>query len=337
MCEQHSVHSRAQQERAAAGIRKRRMEPGTFEAVVAELAPLGLTEVIPSTMGEPLMYAHFERLVAAVAARPGVRLNLTTNGSFFPGPSGHTLASWAALLLPVLSDVKISWNGATAKTQEAIMRGSKFDQQLANLRAWVAARDALATAGGNRASVTLQLTFMATNLAEIPDVVRLALAHGVDRVKGHHLWAHFAPIKGDDLRASRESVAAWNACAAECRRIAAAQPLASGRRIKLEHFEDLPAARDAGAAARAPVPDDAECPFLGREAWVNHRGDFAPCCAPDAERRALGDFGSVHEPGGLMRIWNSPAYADLVATYKSKPLCSTCQMRKRQARPDVDA
>ena len=205
MCEQHSVHSTAQAERVAAGIRKRRMAPDIFEGVLDELAPLGLGEVIPSTMGEPLMYAHFEKLVAAVAARPGVRLNLTTNGSFFPGPGGHTLASWAALLLPVLSDVKISWNGASKATQESIMRGSKWETQLANLTAWVAARDALEAAGGNRSTVTLQLTFMTTNLAELPDIVRLALRHNVDRVKGHHLWAHFGPIKGHDLWSTRES------------------------------------------------------------------------------------------------------------------------------------
>ena len=327
MCEQHSVYSSAQADRAAAGIRKRRMDPEIVDKVLAELAPLGLSEVIPSTMGEPLMYAHFEKLVAAVAARPGVRLNLTTNGSFFPGRAGHTLASWAKLLLPVLSDVKISWNGASVKTQEEIMRGSKFEQQVSNLKAWVHARDALAATGGNRSSVTLQLTFMSTNLAEIPDIVRLAVAHNVDRVKGHHLWAHFKPIKGHDLRKSKESVSAWNACVQECRRIANTQLLPSGRSIKLEHFEELPPPE--ALQAQACVPEDAECPFLGKEAWVNHKGDFAPCCAPDADRKSLGEFGNILQPGGLMGIWKSAAYAELVSGYKSKSLCKTCQMRKK--------
>ena len=44
MCEQHSVHSTAQAERVAAGIRKRRMAPDIFEGVLDELAPLGLGE-----------------------------------------------------------------------------------------------------------------------------------------------------------------------------------------------------------------------------------------------------------------------------------------------------
>lgn len=370
MCEQHSVHSGAQSARVAAGIRKRRMAPAVFEGVLRQLAATGgLREVIPSTMGEPLMYRHMDELLAAVrAAGPGVRLNLTTNATFHPGKLGRSLKQWAADLLPLLSDVKLSWNGATAATQEDVMRGSKFETQLANLRAWLAERDALAAAGGNRASVTLQLTFMARNLAEVPDVVALGIRLGVDRIKGHHLWAHFAPIARDDLRRSPQSVAAWNAVAARCRTLAAATPLPSGRLIKLEHFEDLvwsaPAAdaaaetaaeatnvtsptacgaATASAAASAsasppslpptptPVDPATECPFLGREAWVNRAGDFAPCCAPDASRRSLGDFGNVTQRGGLLAIWNGAAYRELLATYKSKPLCRSCHMRRPPA------
>ena len=211
------------------------------------------------------------------------------------------------------------------------MVGSRFETQVANLEAWIAARDALSAAGGNRASVTLQLTFMASNIAEIPEIVRLAARTGVDRVKGHHLWAHFAAIAGDDLRRSHDSVQSWNACAMACARIVADTPLPGGRRLKLENFEPLPevpAASGGGNGGARTVADDAECPFLGREAWVNHAGAFAPCCAPDAERASLGDFGNARAPGGLLAIWRSAAYAELVATYKSKPLCSTCQMRR---------
>lgn len=54
MCEQHSVHSDAQAKRAAAGIRRRRMDPALIPALLSPL-PIGshgLREVIPSTMGE---------------------------------------------------------------------------------------------------------------------------------------------------------------------------------------------------------------------------------------------------------------------------------------------
>jgi MoaA/NifB/PqqE/SkfB family radical SAM enzyme len=160
-----------------------------LERVVGEMAPRGLREIIPTTMGEPLMYTHFDRIVD-VCHKHHVRMNLTTNGSFWPGPQGRTVEAWGALLCSVLSDVKISWNGATKHTQEKIMRHSNFDTQIDSLRRFIAVRDAVAAEpGGNRASVTLQVTFTETNLAELPDIVRLAVRMQCDRVKGHHLWS----------------------------------------------------------------------------------------------------------------------------------------------------
>ena len=129
------------------------------------------------------------------------------------------------MILPVASDVKISWNGATSETAEKVMIGSRFEKQLDNLKEFLKIRDQVATTLGNRATgmctylfffffslfsfvifsllllcsfcsllfflfntnweiVTLQLTFMEVNLKEIPDVVRLAISLGVDRIKG---------------------------------------------------------------------------------------------------------------------------------------------------------
>merc|ERR1712079_675706 len=170
----------------------------------------------------------------------------TTNGSFFPLPGGPgTVEAWARLIVPVTVDVKFSWNGATEKTQQKIMKNSTLKQQLLNLTEFVRIRDELATSE-NRCSVTLQLTFMEDNLAEIPDIVRLAIAHGCDRVKGHQLWAHFKEIRDQDLRRSQESIAAWNSVAAECRKIAsdsAPHPF-TGKQIRLDNFFDLPLGMD---------------------------------------------------------------------------------------------
>ena len=69
------------------------------------------------------------------------------------------------------------------------------------------------------------------------------------------------------------------------------------------------------------------CPFLGQEAWVSAMGRFDPCCAPDAQRRTLGEFGNLHQQG-LMEIWNGDAYRELIATYRNRQLCLGCNMRK---------
>lgn len=80
--------------------------------------------------------------------------------------------------------MKISWNGATKATHEAIMLGSRWEKVVENVRAFIAVRDAHAETGGNRCRVTFQLTFLEANVAELADMVRLAIDLGVDRVKG---------------------------------------------------------------------------------------------------------------------------------------------------------
>ena len=72
------------------------------------------------------------------------------------------------------------------------------------------------------------------------------------------------------------------------------------------------------------------CPFLGQEAWVSAQGRFDPCCAPDAQRRTLGEFGNLSE-SSLSEIWQGEAYAGLVKTYRNRALCLGCNMR----RPEV--
>ena len=80
------------------------------------------------------------------------------------------------------------------------MENSHWESMLANVRALVAIRDAHCASGGNRCRLTFQVTFMESNVAELPDIIRLAASLGVDRVKGHHLWAHFSEIKEEDMR-----------------------------------------------------------------------------------------------------------------------------------------
>ena len=69
------------------------------------------------------------------------------------------------------------------------------------------------------------------------------------------------------------------------------------------------------------------CPFLGQEAWVSAVGRFDPCCAPDADRRTLGEFGDLAEQG-FMDVWDGQAYRELTSTYRNRALCLGCNMRK---------
>ena len=80
-------------------------------------------------MGEPLLYEHFERIVRPVRAiwsqaEPDDERHLPRLG----------VNAWAERIVPVTSDVKISWNGATKATQESVMVGVRWEKVLENVR-----------------------------------------------------------------------------------------------------------------------------------------------------------------------------------------------------------
>jgi len=317
MCEDHSPFSKTQERRRSAGLPKRRMDVALIRKVVEEQAPLGLREIIPSTMGEPLLYEDFDEIIR-LCGNHGIKMNLTTNGTF----PKRGADNWARLLVPICSDVKVSWNGGCKSTQEKIMRGTDWEQNLENLRLFLSVRDEQRSAGLPACRVTLQLTFMEENLEELPDIIDLALSLGIDRVKGHHLWAHFTEIESLGLKRSADSIGRWNAVARRCRTKAEDNASKRAHPLVLENFEDL----EPRAASAEEQKHAGPCPFLGREAWVNAQGRFDPCCCPDQLRRTLGDFGNVSE--GLQPIWTGPAYDQLLTGYLNRQVCRTCNMRR---------
>lgn len=312
MCEEHSPYRKK-----AVTDERRVMDIEIIRQTVVQMAPKGLREVIPSTMGEPLLYKHFDKIVE-IARENRILINLTTNGTW-PGKGAE---EWARELCPVCSDIKVSWNGAKAETQEAVMQGSDFANRLKALKSFLRIRDEIADSGLNRCRMTLQCTFMEINLSELPDLVRLAAKLGIDRVKGHHIWVQYPETCSLDLRRSPESRARWNRIIKLCKEATREDLLPNGKRVLLENFLPLP--ENEGSI----LPEQWKCPFLKQEAWVNYAGRFDPCCAPDPERKKLGKFGFVTSEGGLEAIWNSPAYLRLVREYKEHPVCRRCNMRR---------
>ncbi len=316
MCEEFSPYSKSQRERREEGRPKRRMDIALVRRVLEESRGTPLREIIPSTMGEPLLYKHMDEIIE-LCGEYGVKLNLTTNGTF---PKKGARA-WAERIVPVASDVKISWNGSNRETQESIMLGTRWEKVLDNVKVFIEVRAAVAAAGGNRCRVTLQMTFMETNVGEMAEIVKLAARLGVDRVKGHHLWAHFSEIKPLSMRRSPDAILRWNTAVRAAEQAAERYRLPGGKMVLLDNIFPLQ------ESAVADIAPDAVCPFLGQEAWVSAQGRFDPCCAPDVLRRTLGEFGNVNEDS-LYNIWESPEYGELRATYQDKPLCQGCNMRR---------
>lgn len=304
--------------RAGGGPRPppRRMAPALALAVLEERRGSPLRELIPSTLGEPLLWPALPELLARAAAQ-GVRGSVVTNGTF----PGRGAAAWAEVLVPTCRDVKISWNGATARTAAAVMPGLDLEAAIEGVRALVAARERHAAAGGARCSVSFQVTAREDNAAELAGIVRLAARLGVDRVKLNHLQVRSPDLAPLSLRRSPAAIRRWNAAVREVRAAAAE---AGERAPALENAVEL-APDPADPAPRGP------CPFAGREAWIHPDGRLAPCPHPDAAAGGLGDFGTVAE-APLGALWAAPALQAFVAPgpggHPVHPVCDGCALRR---------
>lgn len=317
MCEEFSPYSNLKHLRVLNGDPiKRRMDFHIIEDVLKQIDTSQLIELIPSTMGEPLLYKNFEDIIS-ICDTYSIKLNLTTNGTF-PKKSAQ---EWAELIVPVTSDVKISWNGADKITAEKIMRGIDFEKNIQNLRDFIKVRDQIHKEGGNFCRVTLQVTFLEINHEELPELVKMAAELGVNRIKGHHLWAHFDEIKSLSMRRDKASIEKWNKTVQLAFKAIEKYKLANGECILLDNFYEID-----GLNNDQLLPN-AICPFLGREAWIAWDGRLNPCCAPDEQRRGLGDFGNVTTES-FLEIWNGQGYNHLVENYLSYDLCKSCNMRR---------
>ena len=162
-----------------------------------------LREVIPSTMGEPLLYSRFDELLELCESL-GIPLNLTTNGTF---PGKWVREECLAKLLCACSDIKVSYlaseqfGGWKANVEKLVrvrdkLRGNADYSEAAD--ADCADVDACCTkvdcaravnakcagiAKSRIATVSLQVTLHKKNLQKVPELVEWASAIGIDRIK----------------------------------------------------------------------------------------------------------------------------------------------------------
>jgi len=215
--------------------------------------------------------------------------------------------------------VKISWNGVSKTTQSEIMIGTSLEEHIENARRFIEVRDKWAPE--HYCSMTMQLTFMRSNLEEIPEMLELALAMGFDRLKGHQLWAHFEEIQQESLRNDLIYAERWNQIVRHCHKRVKAHNRTADRPFRLANFFEL------DLTQLEDISPGGECPFLGKELWVDPTGRLNVCCAPDQQRKSLGDFGNLNT-ASLSDLIASPVYQELMASYQSHSLCQSCNMRR---------
>lgn len=317
MCEEHSNFSNFKQNLFnKTGLKRRLMPKEWLKRIFKEAKELGVKEVIPSTMGEPLLYKHFDTILELCKIND-IKLNLTTNGSF----PIKSVEEWSKLIVPITSDIKISWNGATKETSEEIMQGSNFETHLQNIKTLIEYRNEYYKDTGYYCNITFQLTFMQNNMHELPKIVKLASELGIDRIKGHHLWTHFEEIKNLSFKVSKDSIEKWNYIVEKALDAQEIHRKSNGNKIFFDNIFTLQ------YREKKEIPYSYECPFLQKELWISATGKISPCCAPDELRNTLGDFGTYPQTS-IKEVIESEIYTNLCKNYKQVPLCKTCNMRQ---------
>ncbi|MBA7641312.1 GTP 3',8-cyclase [subsurface metagenome] len=311
MCEEHSNY-RITKKRV-----NRIMNFTIIEEAVENLVNSGLKEIIPSTMGEPLLYKNFLDLINLIKFH-NIKINLTTNGTF----PKLGVKEWAKLILPIASDVKISINGTSKAVSESIMEGLNFQEQISNIKNFVQMRDIVGKEGINHPTITFQATFMKRNIKEMPDLLRMAIKMDIDRFKGHHLWITHPELENESLLRDWESIKEWNITVEKIHKIVENKRLKNGRKIKLDNIYPIPC-----TPKNKKIPENFICPFLGKEAWIAWDGTFNVCCAPDELRRTLGNFGNVKQEN-FMELWNNQNYTNLIKNWGNYDVCKMCNMKR---------
>ncbi len=134
----------------------------------------GVREVIPSTMGEPLLYSHFEELLELCGSL-GIPMNLTTNGSF---PRTWGSDEGLKSLLLACSDIKVS-------TLSYETGGLPENEWKVNVEKLLDVRRRLLEGDSSQAvaAVSLQVTLHRENADFAPELLRWAERVGISRIK----------------------------------------------------------------------------------------------------------------------------------------------------------
>jgi radical SAM protein with 4Fe4S-binding SPASM domain len=217
-----------------------------------------------------------------------------------------------------LHTMHVSLDGATAATYEAIRLRARFDRVLRNLRRLMHARITLQAALPH---VRLVAVVMRRNLHELPDLVRLAHAEGVEGISVQHLCHDFGesslPAQYQPMRAFVDG-----------------ETLLHEDAQRVAHFFDAArhAARELGMELRLPNVTPREhppgtsgrkrCDWPWRGAYISYDGKAMPCCMVATPDRI--HFGDMAQDS-VATVWNNQEYSSFRERLASGPPPEVCQ------------
>jgi radical SAM protein with 4Fe4S-binding SPASM domain len=289
----------------------------TFRSIVDALPELEIVTL--QGLGEPLLAPDLFAMVE-YASRRGIRMGFNTNATLLGRRQAERLV-----------DAGLAWlcfsiDGARADTYESIRDGASFAEVEQNVRGVV---QLVRERGASLPELSIVFVAMRRNVAELPDMVRLAADWGVPKLRVQNLSHSFEDTglqsEYDEIRRFTDAEALWregedqdHALAEEA--LAEARALAGELGVALR----LPSLAEEAPAPRAG--DEAGCDWPWRSSYVRHDGGVQPCCMLMGDDRAiLGDVGSAR----FGEVWRGPAYRSFRAALRSDAppdVCRGCSM-----------
>jgi MoaA/NifB/PqqE/SkfB family radical SAM enzyme len=245
----------------------------------------GLAELQLQGLGEPLLNPALIDMIRAAKAR-GIRVGTNSNLTLLTVRRAHALVDAG------LDELSISIDGATRATYERIRVGASFDKLVRNIDRIVAAR---AAHGAGTPALRLVMVLMRHNVAELPALVELAAAHGVDAVLVQRL-AH--PLTEPTLPARYIPVRSFLATA----------ELRGDALVDAQHHFDAASARAAELGVRLSLPRLTPaaapgCRWPWEGLYLTADGAMLPCCMVGTPDRA--NFGDAAH--GIAAAWRGEA------------------------------
>ena len=266
------------------------MPVARFRSLLDELP--GVRRVTLQGLGEPLLAPDLLAMVSLAHER-GAEVGFNTNGMLLTRERSVQLVALG------LDWLHVSLDGAEPATHEHIRGDAEFARIADNVRGLVAVRR---EAGAGRPELALNVVAMRRNVHEIPAIVRLAAAWGVERVWVQNL-SHSFGDRADDpsyaaIREFTAGEALWDGDEPARRSIAEARTEAAALGVELR----VPRERPERKPARRPGQPGCDWPW--RSAYVRHDGKVQPCCMLMGEDRAI--LGDVRD--GFEHVWNDAPY-----------------------------
>ncbi|MFI5914463.1 radical SAM protein [Dactylosporangium sp. NPDC051541] len=266
------------------------MSLAMFRRVLDDLPDV--REVTLQGLGEPLLAPDLLAMVRH-AKRRGARVGFNSNATLLSPAKSRELVDAG------LDWLHVSLDGAGPAGYEAIREGASFERVVANLRGLVAAR-----AAAGRVTPWIRVVFVAMrrNIGELPALVELLGAVGVEELRVQNLSHTFADTDPAGAYADIRAFAADQALWTGADRAAADEAFADAEGV----------AERVGVHLRTPRTEATEgrtgrCTWPWDSAYITSAGVVQPCCMVMGDDRV--SLGRLDERP-FAEIWAGPEYRE---------------------------